>query len=222
MKVRTSVLPKRLREPEVQETLLRALSCARERSTQDSSTVLESDQITALAALAEQNLVTPIVSHYLMNSLQKGAVEARKWTRLHEDSAARTETLMSCLDSIAELFASYGIALVALKNAGIARGLYPCRACCPMGDIDLLVEKLRFRVRQPLDCRRSRPRESSGERRGDRVPQAGRRSGSLDRAAVAPDRRQMDSSGSGTRRGGSDSALGTNRRVGSPNAVTSG
>ncbi len=34
---------------------------------------------------------------------------------------------------------------MALKNGGIARGIYPCPGCVPMGDLDVLIEKRRFR-----------------------------------------------------------------------------
>ena len=42
-------------------------------------------------------------------------------------------------------FRQGNISLVALKNGGIARGIYPCPGCCPMGDIDVLIEKKHFR-----------------------------------------------------------------------------
>ncbi len=48
------------------------------------------------------------------------------------------------LDALAEALAAKGIELVALKNAGIARGIYPYLSECPMGDIDLLVSKKDF------------------------------------------------------------------------------
>jgi hypothetical protein len=49
------------------------------------------------------------------------------------------------LDRVAALLAAEGIPMVALKNAGIARGIYPCLGCSPMGDLDVLVEKRHFR-----------------------------------------------------------------------------
>ena len=35
--------------------------------------------------------------------------------------------------------------MVALKNGGIARGIYPCIGCCPMGDLDVLIDKRNFK-----------------------------------------------------------------------------
>ena len=49
------------------------------------------------------------------------------------------------LDGVATRLAAEGVPLVALKNAGIARGIFPCAGCCPMGDVDTLVSKTRFR-----------------------------------------------------------------------------
>ena len=48
------------------------------------------------------------------------------------------------LDSIANTFKANNIELIALKNSGIARGIYPFLASCPMGDLDVLVEKGKF------------------------------------------------------------------------------
>lgn len=49
------------------------------------------------------------------------------------------------LDRVAAALAEEGIGLVALKNSGIARGLFPDLAGCPMGDIDVLVSPGQFR-----------------------------------------------------------------------------
>jgi hypothetical protein len=48
------------------------------------------------------------------------------------------------LDYIADKLTEKGIPLIILKNGGIARGIYPCPGCCPMGDLDVLVEKKHF------------------------------------------------------------------------------
>jgi hypothetical protein len=55
------------------------------------------------------------------------------------------KVLIHIMDRLARHLSKEQIAVVALKNAGIARGIYPCPACCPMGDIDVLVERSRFR-----------------------------------------------------------------------------
>lgn len=57
----------------------------------------------------------------------------------------RLRLYMEQLDHVAANLAAHGIRMVALKNSGIARGLYPDLAGCPMGDIDVLVSPRDFR-----------------------------------------------------------------------------
>ena len=52
---------------------------------------------------------------------------------------------MSELENVARLFDKSDIQLLALKNSGITRGLYPYFGSCPMGDVDVLVSKTVFR-----------------------------------------------------------------------------
>jgi hypothetical protein len=52
---------------------------------------------------------------------------------------------MQALDRVAAALAEAGIPLVALKNSGIARGIFPELAGCPMGDVDVLVDPKHFR-----------------------------------------------------------------------------
>ncbi len=91
--------------------------------------------------LAQSNEVVSIVAHRLM-----GTDSGESWRQIHEVSRARLAAYLSELDSIAVTLAKHDILLVALKNGGIARGIYPCPGCCPMGDLDVLVEKKDFRA----------------------------------------------------------------------------
>lgn len=91
-----------------------------------------------------ENEVTPHLAHRLVNSLGTDRV-ADCWQQDHDMWSARINGFMDELDEVGERFADAGISLVALKNSGIARGIYPCRGCCPMGDIDVLVDKKDFR-----------------------------------------------------------------------------
>jgi hypothetical protein len=52
---------------------------------------------------------------------------------------------MQELDSVSTLLSINKIPLVALKNSGITRGMYPYYGACPMGDIDVMVRKSDFR-----------------------------------------------------------------------------
>jgi len=72
-------------------------------------------------------------------------IDSRQWSEVHEESELRLKILIATLDELAYRLVEAGISAIALKNSGIARGIYPCLACCPMGDIDVLVEKSRFR-----------------------------------------------------------------------------
>ncbi|MDH3648124.1 MAG: nucleotidyltransferase family protein [Saprospiraceae bacterium] len=67
------------------------------------------------------------------------------WLARYEEVAQKTQTLVNELDKVAELLSDKGISVIALKNAGIVRAIYPNHACSPMGDIDLLVAKKDFK-----------------------------------------------------------------------------
>jgi hypothetical protein len=97
-----------------------------------------------LFALTAKNDVTPHVAHALMEA-SSNALPQANWHAAHEANAQRISAYIRELDQLAALLAHESIPLVALKNGGIARGLYPCAGCCPMGDLDVLVEKRNFR-----------------------------------------------------------------------------
>lgn len=96
-----------------------------------------------LEAFAERNDVVPLVAHALLDSGRSD--DARHWERVHHRAATRMTRLMSAVDEVSGALDAQGIPVVALKNAGIARGLHHCAACCPMGDLDLLVRPRDFR-----------------------------------------------------------------------------
>jgi hypothetical protein len=102
------------------------------------------DEAAARAAdwlsFARRNRVGPLVAHALIDR-DAGGESAR---RIHDHSAARLGALMGELDRIAAALAADGVAMIALKNAGIARAIAACAACCPMGDIDVLIDRDRF------------------------------------------------------------------------------
>ena len=93
---------------------------------------------------AERNRVGPLVAHALLRLLPSEHPVRARAEAVHEASARRMRVLLGAADRIAEALAERGIRTVALKNAGIARGLHPCPACCPMGDVDLLVPRSRY------------------------------------------------------------------------------
>src|SRR2546430_2970641 len=91
----------------------------------------------AAGQLAADHRAEPIVAH----GLSEAGVDGAPWDRWHEASRLRIGHMMSLLDEIAARAGTVGIPVVALKNGAIARGLHPCPACVPMGDLDLLVPR---------------------------------------------------------------------------------
>ncbi len=93
---------------------------------------------------AKKNEVEAAVAHALNDVLMPGKIPAH-WGLAHESIFNRIHGYMVELDRVAEMFVKNGISLVALKNSGIARGIHDCIGCCPMGDLDVLIEKGHFR-----------------------------------------------------------------------------
>ncbi|MEB2314375.1 MAG: nucleotidyltransferase family protein [Sorangiineae bacterium] len=94
---------------------------------------------------AKVNLVGPVVAHALLDAFGKDSSVADECRALHDRSLNRMRVMLSELDGVAASLGREGIRMVALKNAGIARGIFPCAGCCPMGDLDVLVDRDRFR-----------------------------------------------------------------------------
>ena len=97
----------------------------------------------AAFALAQENQVAPLLAHVLMEIF--GSEVPAPWRQAHGETFQRLSLYLGELDRLAARLAEDGIPLVALKNGGIARGIFPCPGCCPMGDLDVLVEKRHFR-----------------------------------------------------------------------------
>jgi len=93
---------------------------------------------------AKANEVEAAIGHKLMDALPPHEVPLW-WSQAHEKNHQRLSAYLGELDQLAAHLAKEGIRLVALKNGGIARGIYPCPGCCPMGDLDVLVERRHFR-----------------------------------------------------------------------------
>ncbi|MBP6505930.1 MAG: nucleotidyltransferase family protein [Opitutaceae bacterium] len=70
---------------------------------------------------------------------------AERWRTAAQATRRTLELYLAELDRVAAALHREGIALVALKNAGIARALHRDLAGCPMGDVDTLVSPRGFR-----------------------------------------------------------------------------
>ena len=95
-------------------------------------------------AIAAENDVQSHVAHALQDEADED------WKAAHEFVKSKMLTYMSELDDVATILATADIPVVALKNAGIARGIYSCLGCCPMGDLDLMVRRSDFRKAHEL------------------------------------------------------------------------
>ena len=67
------------------------------------------------------------------------------WLKSKEKMERKIKLYMAELDKIGEILSSHNIELLALKNTGIARGIYPKLAESPMGDIDVLISPNHFK-----------------------------------------------------------------------------
>ncbi len=98
----------------------------------------------AVYAAAKHNGVASITAHALSLCFDKGVLPAH-WQDEYAAIEEKLTAYMLELDKVASLLAEHEIPLLALKNSGITKGMYPYFGSCPMGDIDVLVSKKQFR-----------------------------------------------------------------------------
>lgn len=107
--------------------------------------LLPNGHVDAFLDFGVRNRVAPVLAHALLDARGTTFESSDRCQALHRESCARMAVMLDQLDLVAERLAAESISLVALKNGGIARGIYPCAGCCPMGDIDVLISRSRFR-----------------------------------------------------------------------------
>ena len=88
--------------------------------------------------------VDEVDSHVAEMMMYSGIELDRMWQKSYNSVDTKTTILMNELDRIASELSKNKIKIVALKNAGIARGIYTNYASSPMGDIDLLISTKDF------------------------------------------------------------------------------
>ncbi len=76
--------------------------------------------------------------------LQALGKSSPQWDYALDDWKYRLSQRFEALDALATALKAEGIPLIALKNAGIARGIYLHPEECPMGDFDVLVKRSDF------------------------------------------------------------------------------
>lgn len=97
-----------------------------------------------LFQLCQHNKIESIAANALQHCLGTDQTPSY-WLDAHTEMKQRIDSYMQALDQAAKLLSEHQIDMVALKNSGITRGLYPHYGACPMGDIDVLVRKQDFR-----------------------------------------------------------------------------
>lgn len=93
---------------------------------------------------AKLNGVSSIAGHALSIILGAENVPVH-WLEEYKSINDRISSYMDELEKVAQLLDENDIELLALKNSGITKGLYPHFGSCPMGDIDVLVSRDKFR-----------------------------------------------------------------------------
>jgi hypothetical protein len=94
--------------------------------------------------LLEDAKTDEVASHLGWLLKQSNLQYGEYWIEELEQVEDRMQVLMKALEVIAASLAQSNIYIVALKNAGIAKVIYPVLACSPMSDIDLLVSSKDF------------------------------------------------------------------------------
>jgi len=92
---------------------------------------------------AKNNLVDSIVAYRLIQYYGENKV-AKHWSKSYSDTHLRINTYLNELDNVAHELNKHGVKIIALKNSGIAKGIYQNPGLVPMGDVDTLVSRSDF------------------------------------------------------------------------------
>ena len=91
--------------------------------------------------LALNSKVTALFAHRLADILGWENISHR-WREFHDAMAEQVNFYCDEIDLVAQELNASGIKVIALKNDSIARAFNVCRGCCPMSDIDILIENV--------------------------------------------------------------------------------
>ena len=92
---------------------------------------------------AKNNLVDSIIGYRLIEKYGKDNIPIH-WINSYNITNERITSYLKELDRIGEILSKREIRLVALKNSGIAKAIYPYPGLVPMGDVDTLVRRSDF------------------------------------------------------------------------------
>jgi hypothetical protein len=138
-----ATLAEHYRRDPLRHLALDAMAASRPLSD-ESLTTLRATSPSRVIGFAERNELGPIIGKAVLESDAEDIPAREQWREIYDASSRRMSILMATLDWVADRFSEEDIPLVGLKNAGIARGIYPDPAACPMGDLDVLIPRSRF------------------------------------------------------------------------------
>ncbi len=92
---------------------------------------------------AKKNLIDSIIGFRLIEKYGEDNIPPH-WVNSYKSTNKKISSYLEELDRIADIFFQNGIPLVALKNSGIAKAIYPFPGLVPMGDVDTLVKRNDF------------------------------------------------------------------------------
>lgn len=95
---------------------------------------------TELYSFSKENLIDPIIGFRLIEEYGKDKVPSH-WADSYNAVNEKISAYLYELGQVSKLLNENGIKLIALKNSGIAAGIYPYPGLVPMGDLDTLVRK---------------------------------------------------------------------------------
>ena len=90
------------------------------------------------------NNVASIVAHALITCIDSKKLP-KHWYKEYENMNDKIFSYIEELNKVADLLNKKNIQIIALKNIGIAVGIYSYHGANPMGDIDVLVRKSQFK-----------------------------------------------------------------------------
>ena len=107
------------------------------------------DRIDALYKLCQERRLFLFAREHECSSIVASRLRALgkatpEWEAEADEWKYRLSQRFEALDALAEALDAEKIPVVALRNAGIARGIYPHLEECPMGDFDILVRRSDF------------------------------------------------------------------------------
>ena len=128
---------------ELEQVLCQAIACGARRPNELAQKFVDAMGEDAAWAFADQNEIAPHLAHALHGESVHSAGD--RWSKAHQQTQSRIQSYLNELDRVSAELDRDSIQVIALKNAGITRGLYDCPGCSPMGDLDILVRPADFR-----------------------------------------------------------------------------